>query len=1526
MVWAICLLFFKVSVFSSLFPQGSFTSASENLQDNIPDTFYKNNKNEKDDSLRSPFESLWKTFKDVLGSTTNVLSASLSSAGLLSAEENDFVLRSEREIESSMVHRRGFLMEQSLNEHYMQLFFKYFPQLKEYTSIAEEKNLIFKKKEKEDNRNRASPRASVALRWTEYDPIKGSTLCYCFSESGTSYWSFEWCPDKETIYQGTRKAGKIVPTYNLGKRLTLSDGSRWADKRTLSDATSLVTAAKTKYPSAIAVHPYVNGDTCAEAGSQRRTSVVVLHENSSTKCGYREDEGIILENVIEGKVCQYTLHICLGTGHGDVYREEIDRLGYNEIEDEVSSSSAKYLSDVITESDLKEINQTLHYIKNHVAGSYTRKSRADARGNSRENMFSSLHSAFPPFPQTRIEANLKLIKEMFMHAYDSYMYHGYPSSEVKPITCGPASFHLVKIPGLTLIDSLDTLVILGNYTEFARAVERLRFLNDNIYEETGIYTSGDGLFDINYNVSVFETNIRVLGGLLSGHQLATAFLKDKVLQNEVWGKDNKILLGLDREPESDGCKGEEEDRTITMQCDRLWVYDGFLLDLAQDLGDRLLPAFDTQTGIPYGTVNLIGGIPERETPIASLAGGGTLSLEMELLSRLTGNSEYGRAAKLATRALWMRRSTRGLLGKHICTRSGSWTETLSGIGSNSDSFYEYLIKHHILFPEDSDFWLQLVAAYGGVQNDTQIGDWYGDVEMRRGKKQKGAPRRVFEALMAFYPGMQVLLGELAPAARTLNSFFLVREYLGFLPERFDFEAEKVDHGGGDHLLRPELLESAYFLHRSSKGFQNQFRSGLKNNTSDSSGWVWSGDFALHTIEKLTRTKCGYGSVKNVSPKTSGKLNAEQHRIRLMDEMPSYFLSETLKYLYLLFDDRNILHMDEERDWVFTTEAHPIHNEPKTISKEAKLMEQAKELKSRMKRRLNGRKKGRKDAINGLWQEKWTNESKSSVFSLQLEPLVKNDQEIYQNRRQLEIYNSQRDPSFSNAVERIFSKDNSWSPFDIFGERLNTRNPSFLTFRKLGNELDLTNSCPNFYASNYLWIRALNGGITDYSDSFHSRKGDEFFVTESDIIQLGSVDALALHGAGVHIQSLYNAFFQIRNPVQNRKEHDENNLPKRKERQADGEDRGSHTRFDMGGDLGSFDVSAFPGGSGFFVQHVESGETVVTTLIDEESFTNGQGPLILVYSSNDPSPDESGTYHDNVVGKDSSRIVVPSPRAVVLADTHGNSYNCQVQIMETKTGNEIDQSCDAGESSKYECVEPELEDTVLHRFPCSPALFGPTRASHLQKVKTIEVEAEIRASKASDKYGCGHFSMEQSLKGRRIEPEMRFNNAEEHVISLVERGDCTFQEKSFNKHLTEGAKGVIVVNNNKGDDLFVMSGGGSDELEKLHLEDYPVTVLVTWDDGQKIQKAINVLERENGDAQVSARISLVQDQVPQDVELRGPGESKFWPRVRASPESLQIYSRSGWGVHAVQVLSDDYSTELHWQLYLLKHSMAKGILP
>lgn len=71
-----------------------------------------------------------------------------------------------------------------------------------------------------------------------------------------------------------------------------------------------------------------------------------------------------------------------------------------------------------------------------------------------------------------------------------------------------------------------------------------------------------------------------------------------------------------------------------------WPCNGPLLRMAEDIARRLLPAFDTPTGMPYGTVNLRSGVPEGETTVTCTAGVGTFILEFGTLSRLTGDSIF----------------------------------------------------------------------------------------------------------------------------------------------------------------------------------------------------------------------------------------------------------------------------------------------------------------------------------------------------------------------------------------------------------------------------------------------------------------------------------------------------------------------------------------------------------------------------------------------------------------------------------------------------------------------------------------------------------------------------------------------------------------------------------------------------------------------------------------------------------------------------------------------------------------------
>ena len=143
---------------------------------------------------------------------------------------------------------------------------------------------------------------------------------------------------------------------------------------------------------------------------------------------------------------------------------------------------------------------------------------------------------------------------MLHFAYEGYLRHAYPYDELRPLSCdGVDTWGSYS---LTLIDALDTLAIMGNYSEFRRVYNLLSQRKD---------------FDSNINVSVFETNIRIVGGLLSAHLLA---------------------------------------RKAGVALEAGWPCTGPLLRLAEDAARRLLPAFDTPTGMPYGTVNLRHGVPK----------------------------------------------------------------------------------------------------------------------------------------------------------------------------------------------------------------------------------------------------------------------------------------------------------------------------------------------------------------------------------------------------------------------------------------------------------------------------------------------------------------------------------------------------------------------------------------------------------------------------------------------------------------------------------------------------------------------------------------------------------------------------------------------------------------------------------------------------------------------------------------------------------------------------------------------------
>jgi len=76
-------------------------------------------------------------------------------------------------------------------------------------------------------------------------------------------------------------------------------------------------------------------------------------------------------------------------------------------------------------------------------------------------------------------------------------------------------------------------------------------------------------------------------------------------------------------------------------------------------------AFKTSTGMPYGTVNLVSGIPSGETQVTCTAGVGTFIVEFGSLSQLTGDPIFINVALQALEALWQTRSSLGLVGASI---------------------------------------------------------------------------------------------------------------------------------------------------------------------------------------------------------------------------------------------------------------------------------------------------------------------------------------------------------------------------------------------------------------------------------------------------------------------------------------------------------------------------------------------------------------------------------------------------------------------------------------------------------------------------------------------------------------------------------------------------------------------------------------------------------------------------------------------------------------------------------------------
>ncbi|XP_041720985.2 mannosyl-oligosaccharide 1,2-alpha-mannosidase IA-like [Coregonus clupeaformis] len=452
----------------------------------------------------------------------------------------------------------------------------------------------------------------------------------------------------------------------------------------------------------------------------------------------------------------------------------------------------------------------------------------------------------PTDPETK-ERRAK-IKEMMTFAWDSYKRYAWGSNELRPVSKQGHSSNLFgSIKGATIVDALDTLYIMEMYEDFDMATE---WVEKNLD------------FNVNAEVSVFEVNIRFVGGLLSAYYLSG---------KEVFRKK------------------------------------------AIELGEKLLPAFKTPTGIPWALLNLKSGIG-RNWPWASggssiLAEYGTLHLEFMHLSKLSGNPAFAEKVMNIRKVLNRLDKPQGLYPNYLNPNSGQWGQHHVSVGGLGDSFYEYLLKAWLMSDKTDEegkklYYNALQAietslirkSSGGLM---YIAEWKG-----------GLLEHKMGHLTCFAGGMIALGADGAPEdktghqmeqaaeiARTCHESY-ARTTLKLGPEAFRFdggvEAIATRQNEKYFILRPEVIETYMYMWRFTH--DPKYRE-----------WGWE---AVQALEKHCRVEGGYSGVRDVYASSPNHDDVQQ----------SFYLAETLKYLYLLFSDDDHLPLEH---WVFNTEAHPL---------------------------------------------------------------------------------------------------------------------------------------------------------------------------------------------------------------------------------------------------------------------------------------------------------------------------------------------------------------------------------------------------------------------------------------------------------------------------------------------------------------------------------------------------------------------------------------------------------------------------
>ncbi|OAD71299.1 glycoside hydrolase family 47 protein [Phycomyces blakesleeanus NRRL 1555(-)] len=421
--------------------------------------------------------------------------------------------------------------------------------------------------------------------------------------------------------------------------------------------------------------------------------------------------------------------------------------------------------------------------------------------------------------------------------------------------------------GLMIVDSLDTMLLMNLTEEYAQGRE---------------WVATKLSFDKNQDVNLFETTIRILGGLLSAYDLS-----------------NK---------------------------------DPIYLEKATDLGNRLMGAFKTESGVPYASVTLSTGLAYKYHVPSSTAEVTTIQLEFKYLSYLTGDPKYRLAAERVMqhmdKLVQQGDTTDGLVPILINPLDGTFATSEIRLGSRGDSYYEYLLKQYLQTSKTEPHYREMYDyAVDGIQKNL-LARSYPNHLLYIGELLNGKPGNIhpkMDHLVCFMGGSYALgategvaLADLPPlTGRNKRDLETGREITQTCYEMYSMTAtglaseivyfnddENTEPNGADmaihfqdrhNLLRPEALESIFLMWRLTG--EEKYRE-----------WGWKIFEAFEEHAKLPMG--GYAALKDVTKVPATKEN----------RMDTFFLAETLKYLYLLFSPDDVVPLDK---YVLNTEAHPL---------------------------------------------------------------------------------------------------------------------------------------------------------------------------------------------------------------------------------------------------------------------------------------------------------------------------------------------------------------------------------------------------------------------------------------------------------------------------------------------------------------------------------------------------------------------------------------------------------------------------